>query len=51
VPNSLAVSDPGLSPGAIAGITVAVLLVLVVVMIYHLYMISKLKNQVGEYYS
>ncbi|XP_039522250.1 uncharacterized protein LOC120475660 isoform X2 [Pimephales promelas] len=43
-----AVSDPGLSPGAIAGITVAVLLVLVVVVIYHLYMISKLKNQVAK---
>ncbi|KAG1928780.1 hypothetical protein F2P79_023436 [Pimephales promelas] len=43
-----AVSDPGLSPGAIAGITVAILLVLVVVVIYHLYMISKLKNQVAK---
>ncbi|XP_077083189.1 uncharacterized protein LOC143736334 [Siphateles boraxobius] len=42
----LSVNDPGLSPGEIAGIAVAVLLVLVVVVTYYRCTISKLKEQV-----
>ncbi|KAK7136735.1 hypothetical protein R3I93_016939 [Phoxinus phoxinus] len=43
-----AVPALALSPGGIAGISVAVLLVLVVVVIYHYCTISKIKKQVAE---
>jgi len=50
---SLAVPDPGLSPGLIAFVVAALLVAAVVssVVVYYRRKISELEKKVGEYYS